>query len=97
MFDKPNRDSSWIPQFNIDVKTASFYSITIWAKPTSGSKGMPRYFFPHLRLISRLAKPFLLLTVAETKPLVEDQMDFIDYALGRNFVRFTASIDYRDW
>ena len=69
----------------------------MWVKPTSGSKGMPRFFFPHFRLMTRLAKPIMLLTVAELKPMVEDQIDFYDSKFGRKFQQFTANTDYRDW
>jgi len=96
------RDSSWTTQFKEDVKTTGFYSITMWVKPTSGSKGMPRFFFPYFRLFSRLARPFLWLMITEYKPRVEDQINF--YTSHQNPLLkkdpshpFTANTDYRDW
>ena len=92
------RDSSWITQFKEDVKTTGFYSITMWVKPTSGSKGMPRFFFPHFRFMSRLARPFTWLTTSEVKPRVEDQLNFLEKKFMFNpHFRFTANTDYRDW
>jgi len=91
------RDSSWTTQFKEDVKTTGFYSITMWVKPTLGSKGMPRFFFPHFRLFSRLARPFLWLMVAELKPTVEDQINFYDVHRQYMQLAYTANIDYRDW
>jgi len=88
-------DASWIPQFKLDVKETKFYSVAIWIKPTSNSYGMPRFFFPYLRLTSRLSRPFALAILGELFPLKEDQFDFYDWRLQRNFLRYTGTIDYK--
>ena len=59
---------------------------------------MPRFFFPFIRLMSRLSRPFSFLTIAEFKPTLEDQIYFRDYKFKlSNWVRYTGVIDYRDW
>jgi len=90
-------DSSWIPQFRQDVKETKFYSITVWIKPTDNSFGMPRFFKPFIRLMSRLSRPFSLLQVGERSPELEDQIDFIDWRMGRSLQRATAMHDFKDW
>ena len=93
-------NSSWIPQFKRDVKETKFYSITVWMKPTKGSYGMPRFFFPFLRLMSRLARPFTLMSYSELKPFFESNLWFYSYGWGSmhsHYISETANVDYRDW
>jgi len=77
--------------------------MTLWVKPTENSYGMPQFFFPHFRLMSRIMRPFILLALVELKPLFEDQLFFMDYKmggasdgnLGRTLFRYTSMIDYK--
>ena len=77
--------------------------MTLWVKPTEKSYGMPQFFFPHFRLMSRIMRPFALLAIFELKPLYEDQLFFVDYKmggafdgdLGNTFFRYTSLIDYK--
>jgi len=91
------RNSSWIPQFKNDVKETKFYALTLWFKLTQNSYGMPRFFFPYFRLMSRLSRPFSFLEVAELKPTIEDHIIFLDNHFGKIFVRYTGVVDYKDW
>ena len=90
-------DPAWIQPFKLDVKETKFYSVTIWMKPTDNSYGMPRFFFPYIRLTSRLSRPFTIATIGEKIPIKEDQLDFLDWRFGRQFIRFTGNVDYKDW
>jgi len=59
-------DTSRIPQFRQDVKAKKFYSVSVWMKPTSTSWGMPRFFFPFLRLLSRKeGRPFTIVQMQD--------------------------------
>ena len=90
------RDSSWIPLFQQDVRETKFYSITVWIKPTPNSMGMPRFFFPFIRLISRLSTPFYFLSFSEGNPKKVDAMWVFDW-LRSSFTLGTTNIDYKDW
>lgn len=47
--------------------------------------------------MSRLSRPFSLLQVGERSPELEDQIDFIDWRMGRSLQRATAMHDFKDW
>jgi len=69
----------------------------LWVKPTQNSHGIPRFFFPYFRLMSRLSRPFSFLEVAERVPTMEDQINFRDNHFPSIYVPYTGVVDCKDW
>jgi hypothetical protein len=91
-------DASWIPQFLNDVKETKFFSISVWMKPTAASAGMPRFFFPFLRLMTRKeGRVATLVTMGDRRPNLVDLFAVFDAYFSFSFLLNSALFDYTDW
>ena len=90
--------ASWISQFRQDVKATKIFSVTVWMKPTSTSWGMPKFFFPFLRMVGRReGRPITIVQMHDRDPRAADFFGVKDAFFGSHLILNTALFNYRDW